>query len=309
MTLLTLWAALLLGTPTAQAGSGPWTLPAGAQNLYVGMAQSRFSTLQTAGRVRDLGAVRGTTLHAIGTLGLREGLEAELALPWTRVVHTDTDRPLCSGAAGPRDLCAPSAGAGPFQAVLKGRILDEGALRPVTLSLSAVLRNGTPTADVRDRLTAIGDGQTDFGAFASVGRTGHLAAEGWYTAAATLGVWHRTPLRDAEGGLDKVPANQIDYAVSALAAPTRGFGVGPILAGFHRLGGIDLADLDPRDPNGFASLKAAQVKVGAELLVSGADNVSLSLSALQAVWADNNPRDTRVLSVGVGWYAEPQSTP
>ena len=40
----------------------------------------------------------------------------------------------------------------------------------------------------------------------------------------------------------------------ALAAPTRAVGVGPVLAGFHRLGGVDLADLDPRDPNGFASL-------------------------------------------------------
>lgn len=308
MTLLALWTALLLG-PTAQAGSGPWTLPAGAQNLYVGMAQSRFSTLQTATRVQDLGAVRGTTLHAIGTLGLREGLEAELALPWTRVVHTDTDRPLCSGAVWPRDLCAPSAGPGPFQATLKGRVLDEGALRPVTLSLSAVLRNGTPTADVRDRLTAIGDGQTDIGAFASVGRTGQLTTEGWYTASATLGYWYRTPLRDAAGGLDKVPANQIDYAVRALAAPTRAVGVGPVLAGFHRLGGVDLADLDPRDPNGFASLQAAQVKVGAELLVSGAADVSLSISALQAIWAENNPGDTRVLSVGVGWYAEPRPTP
>lgn len=296
--------ALLSTIPSAWAGGGPWTLPGGAQNLYVGLSQSRFSTLQGDEDVQELGEIQGTTLMAIGTIGLLEGLEVELSLPWQRTLQMDQASSVCLSKARPRDYCASSTGIGPLQATVKGRILDEGALRPVTVSLAAVLRNGTPTADLRQRLTAIGDGQTDVGAMASLGRTGSLQNNGWYSAAATLGYWYRLPL-PTDGG-DKVPADQVEYAARALVAPVRRVGLGPVVAGFHRLGGIEFSELSPSDPNGFPALQAAQLKLGGELLVSGDAGVSLSISALQALWARNNPRDTRVISMGLGWYAEPR---
>lgn len=293
--------ALLLSAPSAQAGSGPWTLPGGARNLYLGWSQSSFSELQMGDDVAPLGQVRGTTFTAIGTLGLLEGIEAEVQLPWQQVQQMDRSAALCESSSRPRDFCAPSSGIGPFQATLKGRLLDEGALRPMTASVAAAVRSGTPTADLRDRITAVGDGQTDIGALVSVGRTASLREDGWYSASATLAYWYRSPLpSDAD---EKVPADQLEYGIKGLVAPIRKLGIGPVISGFHRLGGVEFSDLSPSDPNGFPSLDAAQLKAGGELLVTGDGGVSLSISALRTIRARNNPSDTTVLSLGVGWYA------
>lgn len=295
-----LWAALL--GSGAQAGSGPWTLPRGAQNLYVGVGLSRFSEVVSPEGTVDLGDVRGTTLKAIGTVGLLDGVEVELSVPWTRNVHLAPDAGACASGMWSRDFCSPSAGLAPLQGTLKGRLLDEGALQPVTASLAASVRTSAPTAHFRHRLTAPGDGQTDYGAIGSVGRTGQLGDGGWYTASASAAYWYRTAL-SADGG-DRVPADQVEWSLRTLLAPGRALGLGPVVTGFHRLGGIDLGDLDPADDNGFPALDAAQVKVGGELLLAGASRVSLSVTALSTVWAENNPVDTRVLSFGVGWYAD-----
>ena len=88
-------------------------------------------------------------------------------------------------------------------------------------------------------------------------------------------------------------------------APVRAVGIGPLVTGFHRLGGVELSQLRPDDPNGFQSLASSQVKAGLELSLFGEEELSLSVSALQTVWAQNNPVDTRQLSVGLGWYRAP----
>lgn len=295
---------LLLAASTALAGGGPWTLPTGSRNLYVGTTQTRFSNITSGDDSIDVGTVQATTLQAIGTIGLLEGIEAELAVPWTRANHLEPALDICQSTQRPSDFCQSSASLAPLQFTLKGRLLDEGALRPVTLSTAVSLRAGNTTAQYRDRLTATGDGQTDVGLRASVGRTGGFRTNGWYRLAASAAYWYRTPLAVNDG--QKVPADQVEFALGGVIAPTRRIGLGPLLTGFHRLGGIDLSETRPDDPNAFPALAASQIKAGGELAITGDQDITVSISALSAVWARNNPSDTRVISVGLGWYQKPR---
>ena len=273
------WALALTGA-SALAGGGPWTLPAGARNLYVGTTQSRFSEIAGDMGPTDVGAVQATTLQAIGTVGLLEGMEVELAVPWTRANHLEPSADPCDSVWRPSDFCTSSASLAPLQATLKGRLMDEGALQPVTLSAALSLRAGNTTAQYRDRLTATGDGQTDLGALLSVGRTGQVGSDGFYRLALTGGYYYRTALASPEG--TKVPADQVELTVGGVVAPIRQVGLGPLVTGFHRLGGIDLSELKPDDPNGFPSLAASQVKAGGELWISGANDITLAISALRS---------------------------
>ena len=291
--------AMLLGS-TALAGTGPWTLPAGARNIYVGTTQTRFSEITGDAGTADFGAVQATTLQAVGTIGLMDGMEVELTVPWTRVNHLDPAAGPCESDSLPSDFCSSSASLAPLQFTVKGRLLDEGALQPVSLSVAALLRVGNTTAQYRDRITSTGDGQTDLGLSASLGRTGGVGSSGWYRLSVGAAYLYRTPLADTGG--QKVPADQVEFTVGGLVAPIARVGIGPLVTGFHRLGGLELSELEAGDPNGFPALAASQAKVGGELAIRGENEITLSVSALTTVWARNNPADTRVLSVGLGWY-------
>jgi len=304
-----LWT-VVLGTATALAGSGPWTLPAGARNLYAGTTQTRFTEIKGSTSSSEIGIIQATTLQAIGTVGLIDGMEVELAVPWSRVNQLERSARVCQSDGRRSDFCASSASLAPLQFTLKGRLLDEGSLRPVTMSAAVSIRTGNTTAHYRDRLTATGDGQTDVGLTTSVGRTGTVGSSGWFRVAIEGSYWYRTPLASPPTSSGKVPADQVELSVGGLVAPTKHVGVGPIVTGFHRLDGIDLDDLNdlqPDDPNGFPALAASQVKAGGTLALCGENNITLSISALMAVWARNNPTDTRVLSVGLGWYQAMQA--
>ena len=239
-------------------------------------------------------------MQAVGTIGLMDGMEVELAVPWTRVNHLDPAAGPCESEVLPSDFCSSSASLAPLQFTVKGRLLDEGALQPVSLSVAALLRVGNTTAQYRDRITSTGDGQTDMGLSASLGRTGGVGSSGWYRLSVGAAYLYRTPLADTGG--QKVPADQVEFTVGGLVAPIARVGIGPVVTGFHRLGGLGLSELEAGDPNGFPALAASQAKVGGELAVRGENEITLSVSALTTVWARNNPADTRVLSVGLGWY-------
>ncbi len=298
-----LWVAVL-STATSLAGAGPWTLPAGARNVYGGTTQTRFTTLKGPDTTTEVGVIQATTLLAIGTLGLADGLEVELSVPWSRVNQLEKDASVCLSDGAPADICSSSASLAPLQFTLKARLLDEGALQPVTVSTAISLRTGNTTAHYRDRLTATGDGQTDIGIVTSAGRTGAVGSGGWYRLAIEGAYWYRTPLATHISG--KVPADQVELSVGGLVAPTRRIGAGPLFTVFHRLDGNDLGELQLTDPNTFPALAASQAKAGGTLAICGENELTLSISALTTVWARNNPADTRVLSVGLGWYQAKQ---
>ena len=284
----------------AFAGSGPWTLAPGESNVFLGLDQVRYGKVDTVGGVRDLGGgVSAVSLKGVGTVGLRDGVELEAVLPWTRARHQDPSSALCNGPGRSDDFCGVTSSLGTVQVTAKGRLLDEGQLRPVTLSVAAAVRSAEASSETRGRLTAIGEGQTDVGASVSVGRTAGMARAGWYRASAQVGYWYRLPLATGP----KVPADDLDADAAFIMSPVKAFALGPAAAMFYRLGGEDLsADIDLSDPNGFASLQAAQLKVGGQVAVFGQGGLTLSAAVYATAWARNNPTDTTTLSVGLGWY-------
>ncbi|MCP4809123.1 MAG: hypothetical protein GY913_13095 [Proteobacteria bacterium] len=129
--------------------------------------------------------------------------------------------------------------------MLKLRGVDEFYAAPVSVGISLMGRTGEAYADQRHRLTALGDGQTALGGAVSVGRTASLAT-GWYSTSATGGYWHRLALGDA-----RLPG-ELAYSANFTWSPDGRFGLGPMVYGFHRLGGSDLNKINWDDPNAWA---------------------------------------------------------
>jgi hypothetical protein len=291
----------LLGSSTAQAGDGPWTLAPGDQSAYFGVGTFRYKAF--AGESPGAGTL-GEGVTAVGAVGvysrgLAHGVEVEAVLPLERVrVNTPTDS-LCTGADRPRDFCATTSGVGDLSVVLKGRIVDELYLSPVTVAVAAGLRSGELYADDRDRLTTLGDGQTDLGGGVSVGRT-DLIGPGWYRVGAWGWYWYRFP--NAVEGDRKIPADELSYTLEATLSLHPRFGFGPALQGFQRLDGLDLNQVEVGTPNAWSELKASQVQVGGKVGIYSPAGPTLAIAVLRTVYARNNPSDTLVFSVGLGWY-------
>jgi len=285
----------------AWAGGGPWTLDAGASNLYLGLEHARYASVRTARGVRDLdGGLTAISATGVATLGLFEGAEFEAIVPFSRVRHQRPDGDLCAGPNRPADWCDVTTSLANVQLAVKGRLLDEAALNPVSISVAGLVRSGEAYSEKRGRLTALGEGQTDVGAQVSVGRTASAMGAGWYRASATVGYWYRLPLDTSDG---KVPADDLVAATSMVVSPVKRLGIGPIANLFHRLGGDDLGEsLNLTDPNGFAALAASQLKVGGQVALYGDHGLTVTADLLATVWARNNPSDAVGIGVGIGWY-------
>jgi len=289
-----LWLSIAL------AGDGPWALAPGDTNLYLGLDVYRYQTFRNGsdGEPIDMGSgLTGTGLTAVVTRGLRRGVEVELRVPYERVRANQPESAFCT--SGPRpDWCEVSGGLGDLMALGKFVLMDEAAFRPVSIGLSAAFRSGEAYSENRGRLTTLGDGQTDVGGILSVGRTGTLP-RGWWQASASGAYFYRLPHNTAS---PKIPADEVAYDAQVLVAPIGWFSIGPAVAGFAKLGGVDVqqARLDTLD--GWASLSGAQLKVGGKAAVYSEDGLTFSVGVLQAVWARNNPIDTLALSAGIGWF-------
>jgi len=292
----------------AFAGSGPWTIPSGSTNLYLGLDQVRYDQVVTPSGRRDLdGGISAVAAVGVFTVGVLDGVELEVVAPWVRSRHANPDGELCTGASRPDDWCDVTSSLGNVRFGIKGLVLDEAALHPVSIALGAHVRSGEAYSQTRGRLTALGEGQTDLGASASIGRTGGAMKAGWYQAGATVRYWHRLPLTTTPR---KVPADELDADLTAVISPVARLGMGPLVSMFYRLGGDNLGqDLDLTDPNGFAALAAAQLKVGGQIAVYGDRGLTVTAGAAATVWARNNPSDTLVLSVGLGWYRDRSPEP
>lgn len=292
---------LLVGA--ALAGDGPWTLGPREHNVFVGADYYRYSKLDPGeGEARDLPSpltAAGLTLD--WTLGLREGVEAEIKIPYESVRADNEESSGCT--SGPAGWCSPTAGLGDVGANVKVRLVNELYGSPVSVAANAGFRSGEAYAKTRGRLTTLGDGQTDVGGGLSVGRTDVLGP-GWYRVSAAGGYWYRFSNSELEG--EKVPADEVAGSVSLLIAPHPSFALGPAAHGFWRLGGQDIDEVGADDfawPDLSASLAAAQVQVGLKLgLFAQKGGPTFSLTVLRTAYAKNNPADTLVLSAGLGWF-------
>jgi hypothetical protein len=70
------------------------------------------------------------------------------------------------------------------------------------------------------------------------------------------------------------------------------------VGGLWRPWGLDFYEVDLTDPDRFAALRVANVRVGGTAVVR-ADSVALAVSFLQTVYGFNNPTDTFVVDVGL----------
>jgi hypothetical protein len=301
---------LLFLVVAAMAGDGPWTLQPGDTSLYVGVDQVRYAHVRTNAGVRDLGGgVSAVSAVGVATIGLLDGFDLEAVVPWVRSRHLDPTSDLCTGPGRPSDFCATTSSLGTVRVMAKGRLLNEGNLRPVSLSIAAGVRSSEVASEARGRLTAVGEGQSDVGATVAVGRTAGVAKAGWYKASLQAGYWYRLPLANHP----KIPADDLVADAAVIVSPVRAFAVGPAVSLFYRLWGTQLGeDIDLSDPNGFASLQASQLKVGGQASVFGAGGLTLSTGVYATAVAKNNPSDTLSFSVGLGWFhkkKEPAADP
>ncbi|MCB9670038.1 MAG: hypothetical protein H6734_11240 [Alphaproteobacteria bacterium] len=290
---------------TALAGDGPWTLAAGDTNVFVGVTSLRFTGFNDGVERTPIAlptAIVATDLRAVVTRGLVRGVEAEAQVPWRHVRATQSESPGCTTDAPRPDFCVTSKGLADVVLKVKGRLLDEAALRPLTVSLALATRIGEAYADERGRLTKRGDGQVDVGAQLSLGRTGALGSQGWYQVAATGSYFYRFPHQPAVDDQPKIPSDEVGGDGGFVVSPRGWWSVGPLVTHFSKLRGYNVTAAPLATLDGFASLYGHQTKVGGRIGIHSADGFTVSISGLATVFALNNPYDTTAISVGVGWY-------
>ena len=297
---------LLLLIASALAGDGPWTLGPRENNVFLGLDYYRYSELDPGdGSTAPLPSpLTADAITGVWTFGLREGVEGELKVPYESVRADEPQSSACTGVSA--SFCKPTSGIGDLGGEIKVRALNELYGPPLTVALSAGFRSGEAYADERGRLTTLGDGQTDVGLGASLGRTDVLG-KGWYRVGFSGWYWYRFGNGTFAG--HKVPADELSGSFAAMVAPVSSFALGPALSGFWRLGGVDVPDAVLTDINGFDSLNARQIQVGGKLGVYATNNgPTFSLTVLRTVYAHNNPSDTLVISAGIGWFFRPKDS-
>ncbi|MFT7520932.1 MAG: hypothetical protein ACI9MC_003083 [Kiritimatiellia bacterium] len=292
--------ALLLGAP-AEAGGGPWTLNAGEHNVYVGLDYFRYRNYRSDSFMEPLDtALTASGVTVVWTAGVAPGVELELKLPYENVRANDPSSETCM-LDRPGDWCDTTSGLGDIGGVIKGRLIDELYGNPFSWSLSGAFRSGEAYADTRNRITTLGDGQSDVGLGTSIGRTDQ-AGKGWYTASAEAWYFYRLPNRRSPTGA-KVPSDEVAFSAEGMWAFHQRFAVGPALFGFFRTGGISLDDIDYFDIDSWNTLRTSQIKVGVKAATfSTGDGPTVVVTVLTTVFARNNPSDTLALSFGVGWF-------
>lgn len=273
---------LLMGV--ASAGDDPWIAPAQTTNFFVAASSEQF---------QDFVATKGKTIpgdHPIRTVGgklyIRHGLggNSDLTL----------DLPVASTwSSGPSqgEMFAQTTGFGLIQAELRHRWWD-------AVSTRAVLRTGVLHQSSRGRLTNLSEGTTDLGFGLGTGGV-FPGTRRFYTVDMGATYWLRFPL---QSGSD-IPADEISWSSNLLVSPSSHMGIGVAVNGQHRLDGQTLGNVTVANPDDqWAALQAQQIKVGGRIMLYSTDqHPALSLTVLRAVWARNNPIDTTLIELGVGW--------
>jgi hypothetical protein len=288
----------------AMAGSGPWVVGEGQGSVYVGAEAQRLTRLAiTVGGERQLIDV-GEGLSAVGvkaiaTVGLTPHFELQAVAPYWRVQANRPDAELCTALG--LGACRTTSTLGVLELRGKGLLLDELYGAPVSLALGAELRSGDFTASTRERITNVGEGGLDTGAFASVGRSGALGDGYWSGFVEVLGRY-RFPLTQdypSPNGPMPAPASELASCAEVVLGPGRRFAFGPVGNALWRPGGLDWGQIDLGDPDRLGALRVLNVRVGGVFVVRGPRDVTASLSVLRTVAAMNNPTDILSISAGI----------
>jgi hypothetical protein len=294
---------LLALTTAATAGSGPWVIGTGQSSLYMGAETQRLTQLALSTGsyatedVVDVGSGLSTIgAQAIVTYGLLPRLEIEGLLPVYRVRANRTDAELCDALG--LDACKATSGVGVMRIRAKGMVLDELYGPPFSLAIGPELRLGELTAPERARLTNLGEGTTDVGAFVSIGRTGLLGGSGAWSAFAEGGWRYRFPNTELEPDLP-VPGSEFFSDIEAFFGPNLTWAVGPSVTAYIRPDGVDFEEVDMADQDRFSALRVLAIQAGGKVLVRSGSRVTLSAGALRTVYAENNPSDVLSISVGL----------
>ena len=233
------------------------------------------------------------------TVGLGPRLDVQLTLPWYTVQANRPDAELC-GVLG-LGACRTTSGLGILEARGKALLLDEFFGAPFSLAVGTELRAGQLTASTRERITNIGEGTTDTGVYATVGRTGGLGSGGsWAGYVEALGRYRFPTTRSypSFSGDLHVPGPEVTGIAELLAGPTTRVAVGPTVSFFWRPGGLDWGEVDLTDVDRLGALRVMSLRAGGTVVVRGDGDVSASVSILRTAAAVNNPTD--VLSVSAG---------
>lgn len=272
---------------TAVAGDDPWIAPPQTTNVYVASVGERFANF--VGTDLTPKAVQSPIYNVGGKVYVRHGLGSNMDFS----IDAPFSRAWASGGTS-SGLYQPTMGVGLLQAELRRRWLGQDA--PLSASTRLAVRSGVLHQSPRGRLTNLGEGTTDVGVGVGVGRLS-IAGRSFVTLDAGATYWYRSALED------DVPADEVTWSSNLTFSTSSKFGFGFASSGLHRLGGQDLGAVSVVDAdNQWAALNAQQIKVGGRLSLYSSERFpSMSLSVLRAVWARNNPIDTTVVEIGMGW--------
>lgn len=289
----------------AHAGSGPWVVGERALTVYTGIESQQIGRLaiQTSAEQRDvIDVAEGVStlgVKAIGTLGLGPRVDVQFVVPWYSASTSRRDHPLCVTLG--LGACETTRGLGIIESRVKVLALDELFGPPLSFSFGLDARFGQFTADTRERLTNLGEGTFDVGPFLAIGRTRGLGRGGFWSGWLEAGFRYRMPNNDDFPQFDgqrAVPGPEWTSAAELLVGPVSSFAFGPTAHALLRPFGFDWYQVDLADPDRFAALNVANVRVGATVVVRQA-GTALSMSVLQTVYGRNNPSDVFVFGLGL----------
>jgi hypothetical protein len=284
----------------ALAGSGPWTLPEGDVSIYAGAEYERIGRLANSkGSGSDEVLEVDEGLEKAGAqlilgYGVHRRVDVELRLPYSYNTANRTDGPLC-GALGLR-ACDTTQGLGVVTTRVKVLAADELIGAPLSFSVGGELRLGQMTDKTRARVTNLGEGTTDVGGFATLGRSGGLGG-GYWSAYLELGGRYRFPNTDAGG--TPVPGPEATADLEWLGGLHPSWAIGPAVSMFWRPVGDDIETVDFTDPDRFGALRVFNLRAGGKLIVRSSKRTSLALAVFGTPYAVNNPTDQVIITAGL----------
>ncbi len=291
---------LLALLATASAGTGPWTLPEGDVSVYAGAEYQRISRLATStgSWSDDVIDVDEGLEKAGGQLivgyGVRDHVDIELQVPYYVVTANRTDGPLCT-SIGLRG-CDTTQGIGIVTTRVKGLLVDELLGAPLSLAAGGELRLGQATSATRARVTNLGEGTADLGAFVSAGRSGGLG-QGYWSGYTEVSGRYRFPNTDADG--TAVPGAELSVDLEWLGGLRPAWAIGPAVNLLWRPSGVDIEQLDAADPDRFAELRVLNVRAGGKLIIRSSARTSLAFAVFGTPYAVNNPADQLIVTAGL----------
>lgn len=306
-----MWLAMWMALGAAEAGTGPWLLGKGDEQVYIGLDTQRFSRLAlTSGSYADdvVAVDDGFSMlgaKVIGTFGLSRRVELEFELPY---VYQFANGPGAVCDLLGQEACETSQGLGVIVARSKFLVVDELSGAPVTFSLGLDFRFGQPTFDIRPRVTAFGQGTFDVEPRLGIGRIGSLRqGKGYWSLFADAGFRYRLPI-DGTFGPDGTPAPgwEVVANLENLWSPLEYVSFGPAFGLLSRPVGLEVTDVlgSPEllaDPNRFAGLRILSMDLGGKVIVRNGKNVTVAFAVFHTLYAENNPSDVLKISLGVGF--------